>query len=200
MQPERGTTRASPSKRFSVSDVVVLTAATALGLCWYTSVDHEVVLAHLKGALPEKLDARWVTTTLAADVWFCWPMAFVWSLAGLFLRLCRPRPRLRHLMRQPGFVAYCSVAVVGLLLVFPMLVADAALDFASPLSPWEHLTFDWENANAVGLTVAVGWIVSWLSGRWRPEPSWIDRMGRIFGVYWITMVPAYLWLCLSNMY
>ncbi len=103
-------------------------------------------------------------------------------------------------MRQPGFVAYCSVAVVGLLLVFPMLVADAALDFASPLSPWEHLTFDWENANAVGLTVAVGWIVSWLSGRWRPEPSWIDRMGRIFGVYWITMVPAYLWLCLSNMY
>jgi hypothetical protein len=37
----------------------------------------------------------------------------------------------------------------------------------------------------VGSAVAVVWIVSWLSGIWRPEPSWIDRAGRILGAFWI---------------
>lgn len=187
-------------RRFSISDAAVMTAATAVGLAWYATADRDIVLAHLAAAWPGGPDARRVVTTLAVDAWFCWPMAFVWSLAALALSLRSPRPRLTRLMRQPGFVASCSVAVVGLLLVLPVLVADAALDFASPLTPWGHVTFDWETANAAGLAVAAGWVVSWLAGRWRPEPSWTDRMGRALGVYWVAMVPAYLWISLSNMY
>jgi hypothetical protein len=34
-------------------------------------------------------------------------------------------------------------------------------------------------------TVAAGWLTLALLGRWRPEKSWIDRLGRVLGVGWI---------------
>jgi hypothetical protein len=40
----------------------------------------------------------------------------------------------------------------------------------------------------VGFAVLGGWAVLVLSGRWRPEPSWIDRAGRIIGATWIGAV------------
>ncbi|MFO0955968.1 MAG: hypothetical protein U0800_00720 [Isosphaeraceae bacterium] len=42
-----------------------------------------------------------------------------------------------------------------------------------------------------GLTVAAVWLVLALSGRWRPEPSWIDRLGRLVGAAWIACAIAY---------
>ena len=44
------------------------------------------------------------------------------------------------------------------------------------------------NPNIVGLTVAMGWLILSLGHRWRPEPSWIDRAGRIVGAYWLLMI------------
>ncbi len=29
------------------------------------------------------------------------------------------------------------------------------------------------------------WVCLWLSGRWAAEPSWIDRAGRVLGLFWI---------------
>jgi hypothetical protein len=40
----------------------------------------------------------------------------------------------------------------------------------------------------VGFAILGGWVALVLSGRWRPEPSWIDRAGRIIGVTWIAAV------------
>jgi hypothetical protein len=37
----------------------------------------------------------------------------------------------------------------------------------------------------MGITVSAVWIVLWLIGAWRPEPSWIDRAGRVVGIYWV---------------
>jgi hypothetical protein len=37
----------------------------------------------------------------------------------------------------------------------------------------------------VALVVATGWIILILSRRWRPQPNWIDRAGRAFGLFWI---------------
>ena len=39
--------------------------------------------------------------------------------------------------------------------------------------------------NQVGLLVFFSWMVLKLSGRWRPQPDWIDRTGRMLGVLWI---------------
>jgi hypothetical protein len=35
--------------------------------------------------------------------------------------------------------------------------------------------------------IAVGsvWAVLALDRRWRPEPKWLDRLGRILGAYWL---------------
>jgi hypothetical protein len=33
--------------------------------------------------------------------------------------------------------------------------------------------------------VAGSWLVLFMDGRWRPEPSWLDRMARCLGLYWL---------------
>jgi hypothetical protein len=38
-----------------------------------------------------------------------------------------------------------------------------------------------------GPGVAAVWLVLALSGRWRPEKSWIDRLGRLIGAMWIVI-------------
>ncbi len=36
-----------------------------------------------------------------------------------------------------------------------------------------------------GWGVAAAWIALAFNGRWRPERSWIDRLGRGLGVFWL---------------
>ena len=36
-----------------------------------------------------------------------------------------------------------------------------------------------------GPAVAAAWLILALSGRWQPEKSWIDRLGRLLGAIWI---------------
>jgi hypothetical protein len=36
-----------------------------------------------------------------------------------------------------------------------------------------------------GLVVGGAWLALILAGAWRPQPTWIDRAGRIVGVFWI---------------
>ena len=40
-------------------------------------------------------------------------------------------------------------------------------------------------ASPCGYAVAAVWLVLVVSGRWRPEKSWIDRLGRALGVIWV---------------
>jgi hypothetical protein len=35
------------------------------------------------------------------------------------------------------------------------------------------------------MVIAVAWAILWRSGSWRPEPTWIDRLGRFLGICWI---------------
>jgi hypothetical protein len=41
-----------------------------------------------------------------------------------------------------------------------------------------------------GFTVAAIWLLLALSGRWRPERSWIDRLGRLLGLVWMACAIA----------
>jgi hypothetical protein len=50
-----------------------------------------------------------------------------------------------------------------------------------------HGTFVASLAWPSGATVAAVWLVLATSGRWRPEKSWIDRLGRGLGVTWIVI-------------
>ena len=41
-----------------------------------------------------------------------------------------------------------------------------------------------------GYAVAAAWLALAVAGRWRPERSWIDRLGRVLGVAWIVITAA----------
>ena len=44
-------------------------------------------------------------------------------------------------------------------------------------------------AHHAGWAVAVSWLMLAISGRWRAEPSWVDRWGRVLGCTWIFIGP-----------
>ena len=41
---------------------------------------------------------------------------------------------------------------------------------------------------SVGQAVIAPWLLLWLGGHWKPEPSWIDRLGRVLGWGWLAGV------------
>src|SRR5262249_15461946 len=96
------------------------------------------------------------------------------------------RPRLRRVFRHPGAVA-CGVATLDILImaveIIPLWVRAPA--GRSPVANPLYLTSDCVNWVDGGLAVLCGWLTLVLCGRWRPEPSWIDRAGRIVGAGWI---------------
>ena len=91
--------------------------------------------------------------------------------AFLLVRLRRPRPPIRALLRQPGSVA-------GLAIIFGQVWVTG----------WLHRLFFGRlndptvTAIAVGGTVTLAWALLALSRKWEAERSWVDRLGRLLGV------------------
>jgi len=100
--------------------------------------------------------------------------------AMLIVRLRQPRPGLRRVGRQPGLIA-CGAATVAM--------AIEALWIGSLLARGSGFihgsTVFVGYAQQVSFAVIGGWSALALSGRWRPESSWIDRSGRFLGICWI---------------
>jgi hypothetical protein len=96
-------------------------------------------------------------------------LAGMW-IPFLVLRLRRPRPPLREVLFYPGTVAWLAMAVglfwvTGyLLMLFPEGVDSFT---AAPI--------------AAGGTVAVVWAILVLTRNWKPEPGWVDELGRLLG-------------------
>jgi hypothetical protein len=92
--------------------------------------------------------------------------------AVLIVRLRRPRPPLRSLIDQPGFVA-CALPVVIVLVTLPLAfwplpgAAGGAVEFG---------------VQALLITASpLAWVSLIATRRWNPERSWIDRLGRLLG-------------------
>jgi hypothetical protein len=49
------------------------------------------------------------------------------------------------------------------------------------------------------VALAVVWLILAASRRFRPEPSWIDRLGRVLGVLWITVAVCRGWSELAQL-
>jgi integrase len=96
--------------------------------------------------------------------------AVVWgvTLTQPVWRLRSPRPPLRQLVREAGFVA-CVAAIVGYLVIL-----DVQLVGGFVLPPWCRFT----------ISVLLLWPVLGLPP-WRSESHWIDRLGRAAGCGWI---------------
>jgi hypothetical protein len=117
----------------------------------------------------------------------------VWTLALSVLALSQPRRPLRRIARQPGvlacWAASLALATAVLLEVLPWLRRGGSeLDFMVRVLPSAF--------RPMGCAVVAVWVIEAVSGRLRPEPSCLDRLGRLFGMMWIIAMlipPWYGW-------
>ena len=114
------------------------------------------------------------------------PAVAVPTLFILGLGLRPPRPGLRRLACQPGFMAGCAAALV-IVVRGLIIAAGSRFDPASgppPANLYLHEVLDYNEAD-IGFGVAAAWLALALGRRWRPDPSWIDRLGFAIGLFWI---------------
>jgi hypothetical protein len=179
-------------------DVMILIGAAALGLGWGRAypgvgpiVGDAVMLVPARGMGSMQVyllpSPAWVQ-----EIPYLFPYVAAATFAVLALRLRRPRPRLRRLMCQPGTVACVAATLV-------MAVSGPVKHFSSLVAtmryPWPRYSLILANWPAeIGLAVAAVWLTLALGGRWRPERSWIDFLGRLVGACWIALAPFYYWM------
>ncbi len=169
------------NRRLRLSDLMILVVAVAAGAAWTRALgifdDWIFIVPH---------DARTTLGAVIGLMFLLCPILSTLTITTLLLRLRPPRPKRSRLTRQPGFVV-CSAATIGLLASGLLVVSVSA--FLPPqwfLHPRRGLLEMWAFlwsfiGSATGgalacLTLCVGW---------RPEPSWIDRTGRVLGLLWI---------------
>jgi hypothetical protein len=113
----------------------------------------------------------------------------------LAMRLRRPRPNLRSLSRQPGAVA-CAAAAAGMAAGGIIVLAHLLrLDERNYLQDHPEAEHPWQIVQSrIAMAVPAAWLMLAWSGRWRSEPGWIDRTGRILGAYWIGLMIYHLYL------
>ncbi len=188
----------TPRRRFTLLDAVALIAATGLGLAWGRTEWMEALGEGLANELPSpKATLELLLVALLLLV----PCAATWSATLVGLRLRSPRPPRRHLTRQPGLIA-CLMATITFLMVILMAIIGLTILFAPNYGPRPieffkefvlelfqvlgSLEFFLMSIPLVGMGVLTSWLTLVVGRRCRPEPSWIDRLGRVLGVYWIT--------------
>jgi hypothetical protein len=183
-------TRPSIPRRLNLADMTILVLATAVGMM---AIRHD-----LQGlfARPQSLEnGRWVSrwslpvALSKAVVVETWLMA--WTAGWLVLQLRSPRPRLRQLARQPGFLACLSTAVVTL--VSGTLTLACIASSTSGNNVWlDRMVWgEWVSVQ-IGSAVLAGWTLLAVSGLGRVRSGWLDRVGQLIGLVWVTMLPANL--------
>ncbi len=109
-------------------------------------------------------------------------MPITWTLVAL--RAIGPRPRRRRRFAPPGLAACVAVSAASL------LNGLCAVAIAAPKRSTAYDVFTAAVLRVVEplpLAAAVFgvWAVLFFDRRWRPEPTWIDRLGRFLGLYWL---------------
>lgn len=200
-----------PPRPFRISDALVLVAATGIGLAgcrfWLSASE-----AARDGLWPTGDESLVVSLRITAR--WALPISSIlllsWTTAILMLRLRAPRPRRGRLWCQPGFLAgVAAVSVVtwkavaiGLLAVTQSLLArSASLSWDTYWGKVRGLSglllgSSFPSQLNFGGAILLVWLVTWASGRCRPEPSWIDRTGRALGSasVCVSLFAASLWL------
>ena len=171
-------------RKFTLIDAMVLVAAAAVSLVLIREYLALVPIRRIVESIPREWSfaSIWRFGTLLSGMLA--PLAVSLSLGLWVLHLRQPRPQRRELFSQPGTIACtATVAESGLFVVKVCFAQAYLLRRNLPLPGLYHLWLNRLPWN--GEVVAVAWLVLWLSGSWRSEPSWIDRAGRTLGVYWI---------------
>src|SRR5262245_50358169 len=181
-------------RRFQLYDVMILMAALACAIVLLHGVDFfnrlPLTVTYCWDAVLELCDLKpwpfpgvtrawllkYLLVSVADEVSGLFFVLLVCFVPALFLiRLLRPRPPLRLVIRQPVF-GVCTTLMLGTL-----VLVDLRYLFGINPSPL---------ALFLTSSLVLGWIVLGLPP-WKPEPSWVDRAGRTAGCGWI--VASILW-------
>jgi hypothetical protein len=191
------TTRPRIHRRLNLADMAILVMATALGLV--------AIREDLAGLFtrPQSLEnGQWVyrwtlpvalSKAITVEMWLT-----AWSAGWLVIQLRRPRPRLRQLARQPGFVACLSSSIVTL--VSGPLTLAAISSISTGANGWlDRIVWGTTISSQIGAAVLAGWALLGVSGRCRLRAGWLDRVGQLVGLFWVAMIPAnvfhFFWYC-----
>ena len=202
------------SRPATLLDAIVLIAAAAIALAMARGWPDPTWFAH--NHTPPIYSVRSVLGVIVT--WTSWtiPFGITLTIAVLVLRFRSPRPRFARIARQPGAAA-CAAALFAMAARMAQEASLYALAYLTlPSSPvrlpsppftrfdnpgWHRLSgrmlhnivlesFPLVVSASVGIAVVVAWGIQWAGGRCRPEPSWIDRAGRLLGAYWIALAVA----------
>jgi hypothetical protein len=187
----------APQQRFRLVDAMVLVAVAGLGLAMTRSyLRCFSALSWVVSSEPINVRVMGVREWLNAFV----PPLVVLSAALGPLRFTRPVDRFRRTARRPGLaVSYATWAALVLALVrwasdLRTLLTHTLFPDVGFLSPGDIFVLRVVMMkDFIGSGVAVTWLLLWLGGGWRAEPTWVDRLGRLLGVFWIAFGVA-LWV------
>jgi hypothetical protein len=188
------------SRTFGVADAMLLVVAVALGLL-VNRIDWPRIahFGHLDSYDKIQVILEVVLPHVAAG-----------TAAVLGMRLRQPRPSIRRLAREPGATA-CMVGSATLVIVGGWIATTMAMGCIMEFSAFMAFgsyrggrgrggTLHYPSGMAfvsygdrIGFAVAGAWLALVLSGRWRSEPTWIDRVGRTLGWLWLGLT-AVLWV------
>jgi hypothetical protein len=167
-------------RRFNLGDAMIAVSAlalfcAALARSWLPAIGMALDRLYVPtgkmavAGTPPPIDPL----SFAFVVWSFVPVSLlICFLAFAAFRLRRPRRPLRVVLLQPGMVAFWAVAFH---LALEIMFLTASNGYGPTLWP----------TMVLGCCVLpLAWGAMKLTKRWRPEPSWIDGLGRVLGVCW----------------
>jgi hypothetical protein len=205
----------SKKSRLSVSDLLALIAATALGLAlmrslphyngWYTNVliiHDDIAVARNSPGWGLNLQDFATTVTerslqhrpsywLGHIPYWMGPCLVSGTFASMAMNFQGKRLRLRRLARRPGMAVgpalILALGVAGLQILQASTTNGILL--ANLSQGWEsYWAFVWMTLpRLAGYTVAAWWLALALSGRWSGSVSVGGRLGSVLGWLWIAM-------------
>jgi hypothetical protein len=156
----------------------------------------------------------------AVSVGISWTIPFAMTLSAMLLvaRILPPRPSRTEIASMPGTIA-CAAAVIAILLRSSQEALSYLMEYFTLTTSPIHLPsppfarriggprvsvgeaihnslleiFPFMTSVGVGAAVVVAWLLLWYAKLWRSQRDWVDRAGRVLGVYWI-VVPAVMGL------
>ena len=177
-------------RRFTLQDAVILVAGMALSV-WIGQgrlVEYPAAKAWEEGLQGHSREALVQGLVAIRELQ---PGVAVLTLVVLGLRLQHPRPALRRLARQPGFMAGCAVALVLVVRGLSFVAVVGRYRLTSP-PDWGCIPAHDARLQRSRHRLCRGCRLasSSVNRRWHRERSWIDQIGLILGLYWVGRILA----------
>jgi hypothetical protein len=183
------------SRPFRIGDAMVLVAATAVAFALYRHGGYHYTAFSTFGGTWEAWIFFWMQRVV--------PFPSLWSFAVFLISARDARHGRRRARRYCGVVAAhaatLALAVVSLIssgfYLVHLLEDQAAIRKMFSHGTGSHHWSPFLNGpleEIVGATVLGAWSALVATRRWWCEPSWIDRLGRALGFFWIALLFTYL--------